>query len=451
MSESFNLVSVEMLLAWPLLIGLLLFLDKRHGRLPLFLSYAYIAAFGIEHWFGALAHAMPWSAFPDSTNTIVGFTYTTLGLACFVLGTAIIRRPRRLAANRASLVYSVPIEAHMMGHRYATLLLVSGALGWIAELTPLNGLPSVTSVISAAKQFLIAGICLKCWLAWHERDRKRLFTWLSLGLAFPFYTVIVTGFLGYGIVFLMTILIFVGAFFRPRIPLVVGASIALLAGVGFFATYLEHRQALRDAVWGDQPLEARIEAVQTIITSMSLFDPFNQMHLQALDTRLNQSWLVGASIAYVPAVKDFAAGKTIYFAAIALIPRAIWPDKPVTAGSMGMVTEYTGIGFAEGISVGMGQVMEFYVNFGTLGVAVGFFLLGMLIRFLDMRIAERVQTASWPQFALWFGVGAATLQPIGQLLEITSSMAGAALLGILLARLFELRQARLLSALRPGR
>lgn len=451
MSESSNLVSVEMLLAWPLLIGLLLFLDRRHGRLPLFLSYSYIAGLSIQHWFGGLAHAMPWNPFPDSTNTIVGFTYTTLGLACFVLGTAVMPRPHRLATNRAKLVYAVPIEAHMMGHRYAKLLLVSGALGWIAEVTPLNGLPSVTSLVSAGKQLLIAGICLKCWLAWHERDRKQLFIWLSLALAFPPYTAIVNGFLGFGIVLLMTILIFVGTFFRPRVLLVVSASIALVVAVGFFASYLEHRQTLRDAVWGNQPLDTRIEAAQTIITSMTPFDPFNQMHLQALDTRLNQNELVGASIAYVPAIKDFAAGGTIYLAAIALIPRAIWPDKPVTAGSMGMVSEYTGISFAEGISVGMGQVMEFYVNFGTIGVAVGFFLLGMLIRFLDMRIAERLQTATWPQFGLWFGAGAATLQPIGQLLEITSSMAGAALLGLLLGRLFELRQARLLTMLRPGR
>jgi hypothetical protein len=184
---------------------------------------------------------------------------------------------------------------------------------------------------------------------------------------------------------------------------------------------------------------------------MTPFDPFNQVHLQALDTRLNQNELVGAAIEYVPAVKEFAAGGTLYLAIIALIPRAIWPDKPVTAGSMGMVSEYTGIRFAEGISVGMGQVMEFYVNFGTIGVVVGFILFGMLVRFLDMRIAEHLQTASWPQFALWFGAGAATLQPIGQLLEITSSMAGAALLGILLARLSELRQARLLGTLRPRR
>jgi hypothetical protein len=394
---------------------------------------------------------MPWNPFPDSTDTIVGFSYTTLGLVCFVLGTAVMGRPRRLAAGRAKLVYAVPIEAHMLGHRYTTLLLASGALGWLAELTPLNGLPSVTSVISAAKQLLIAGICLKCWLAWHEGDRKRLFKWLCLGLAFPLYTTIVSGFLGYGIVFLMTTLIFVGAFFRPRIPLVAGASIALVFAVGFFASYLDNRQMLRDAVWGDQPLEARIEAVQTMIASMGPFDPFNQKHLEALDTRLNQNWLVGAAVAYVPTVKEFAGGKTIYYAAIALIPRAIWPEKPVTAGSMGLVTEYTGIGFAEGISVGMGQVMEFYVNFGTAGVVVGFFLLGMLIRFLDMGIAERLQTASWPQFASWFAAGTATLQPIGQFLEITSSMAGAVVLGLLLARLFELRQARLLAKLRHGR
>jgi hypothetical protein len=451
MSESFNLVSMEMLLAWPLLIGLLLFLDKRHGRLPLFLSYAYIAALGTQHWFGALAHAMPWNPFPDSTDTIAGFTYTTLGLACFVLGTVVMPRPRMLATNGSGLAYAVPIEMHMMGHHYAKLLFVAGALGWVADPTPLNGLPSVTSVISAAKQLLIAGICLKCWLAWHERDRKRLFKWLCAGLAFPVYSVLVTGFLGFGITFLMTILIFVGAFFRPRIPLVVGGSIALLVGIGFFASYLEHRETLRDAVWGNKSLDARIEAVQTMVTSMGPFDPYNQTHLQALDTRLNQNVLVGAAIAYVPAAKEFAAGKTIYFAVIALIPRAIWPDKPVTAGSMGMVSDYTGIRFAEGISVGMGQVLEFYVNFGTIGVVVGFFLFGMLVRFLDMRIADRLQAANWPQFALWFGAGSATLQPIGQLLEITSSMAGAALLGILLARLFALRQARLLGSLRAGR
>src|SRR5262249_5642574 len=163
-------------------------------------------------------------------------------------------------------------------HRYAAFLMAGGTLGWIAELTPLNGLPSVTSIISAAKQLLIAGICVKCWLAWQQHDRKRLFKWVTLGLVFPLYTTIASGFLGYGIVFLMTILIFVGAFFRPRFLLVVGASIAILFAVGFFASYLDHREMLRDAIWGDKPLDARIEAVQTMMMSVGPFDPFNQNH-----------------------------------------------------------------------------------------------------------------------------------------------------------------------------
>ena len=131
----------------------------------------------------------------------------------------------------------------------------------------------------------------------------------ALRLAFPIYTVIVSGFLGYGIGFLITILIFVGTFFRPRVLLVGGQSIALFVGIGFFASYLEHRQTLRDAVWGNQPLETRIEAIQTMVASITPFDPFNQMHLQALDTRLNQNELVGAAIAYVPAFKEFAREK----------------------------------------------------------------------------------------------------------------------------------------------
>jgi hypothetical protein len=451
MTDHSHLVSIEVLLAWPLSVGLLLLLDRRHGPLPLFLSYVYVAGLAVQHWLGGLAHAMPWNPFPDSTNTIVGFNYTTLGLACFILGTAIMPRPRRLVATGWLRQAPLSSAAYALGQHYAKLLLVGGILGWIAEQTPLNGLPSVTSVVSAGKQLLIAGICLKCWLAWHTGDRRQLTLWLCLSLLFPAYTIIVSGFLGYGVTFAMTILIFVGTFYRPRMLLVSGGTIAMFVGIGFFASYLEHRVALREAVWGNKSLEERVDAVQIMVTSLTPFDPFNQTHLQALDARLNQNELVGAAVAYVPAVKEYAAGETIYFALIALIPRAIWPDKPVVAGSMGMVGPYTGMTFAEGTSVGMGQVMEFYVNFGTTGVVVGFLLLGMVVRFLDMRAAERLQTASWPRFALWFGVGAATLQPIGQLLEITSSMAGAAVIGLLLARYAERRQARLVGSLRSGR
>ena len=44
-----------------------------------------------------------------------------------------------------------------------------------------------------------------------------------------------------------------------------------------------------------------------------------------------------------------------------------------------IVQDFTGIEFADGTSVGAGQVLEFYVNFGTWGVIGGFLLFGWLI------------------------------------------------------------------------
>ena len=95
MTEYSNIVSMEMLLAWPLLVGVLLLVDKRHGRLPLFLSYAFIASLAVQHWLGGFAHAMPWKPFLDSTNTISGFSYTTMGVASFVLGSVLVPGPTR--------------------------------------------------------------------------------------------------------------------------------------------------------------------------------------------------------------------------------------------------------------------------------------------------------------------------------------------------------------------
>src|SRR5262249_55054660 len=131
MTEYSNLVSIEILLAWPALVLILLLIDRRHGQLPLFLSYAYIAALAVQHWPGGLAHAMPWNPFHGSTNTIVGMNYTTLALVFFVLGTAIIPGPQRNAFT-GKLQSTATIEK---GNLCAKVLLIAGVAAWMIELT----------------------------------------------------------------------------------------------------------------------------------------------------------------------------------------------------------------------------------------------------------------------------------------------------------------------------
>ena len=129
--------------------------------------------------------------------------------------------------------------------------------------------------------------------------------------------------------------------------------------------------------------------------------------------------------------EEFASGATFWQAVIALVPRAVWPDKPVFAGSMGLVTQYTGVTYAEGTSVGIGQVMEFYINFGTAAVLLGFLTLGVLVAGIDKAMADRLAAGDWRGCAFWFMPGIALLQVGGSLVEVTASF-GASMVAIYL-------------------
>jgi hypothetical protein len=110
---------------------------------------------------------------------------------------------------------------------------------------------------------------------------------------------------------------------------------------------------------------------------------------------------------------------------ISLVPRALWPDKPAVGGGGDVVTKYTGIRFAQGTSIGAGQVLEFYVNFGPWGVIGGFLIYGWLLGFMDVAISESLRHGDQRRFLFWFLIAIGLLQPGGNLMEIAAS-AGAA-------------------------
>ncbi|MCP6769100.1 hypothetical protein NL529_30065, partial [Klebsiella pneumoniae] len=86
-----------------------------------------------------------------------------------------------------------------------------------------------------------------------------------------------------------------------------------------------------------------------------LFDPRNIRQLERIDERLNQNYLVGAAVRHLQDGRvDFAAGSTVSDAALNIIPRALWPDKPIGAGSGDLVAIYTGLEFSKETSVGIG-------------------------------------------------------------------------------------------------
>src|SRR5262249_28856942 len=157
----------------------------------------------------------------------------------------------------------------------------------------------------------------------------------------PILTVVTTGFVGYGIMMLVTILMFVSMFFRPRWFLLVCLLVGIYAGTSFWVAYANQRDDLRSAVWGGADYHTPVSRLINIFEAVTPFDLSNLNHLDAVDLRLNQNWLVGSALRTTPALIPYEEGETIYAAILAIIPRAIWPDKPVTGGSGDYVSKHT--------------------------------------------------------------------------------------------------------------
>jgi hypothetical protein len=103
---------------------------------------------------------------------------------------------------------------------------------------------------------------------------------------------------------------------------------------------------------------------------------------------------------------------------LAVIPRVFWPDKPIIAGSGSIVADMTGLHLSKTTSFGVGNVMEFDINFGITGVIIGFLLLGCVLRKLDLNASATYERGELGSTLLYFLPAVALIQPNGSMVEM---------------------------------
>jgi hypothetical protein len=395
------------------------------------LVWAYLANLWLLHWPAAVSYTLPWYSPIEFSTVYEGFKQSAIGVVAFGVGAAFL-------APFVVGVLEPPggVKAERTGQLPDALLprsyLIIGILAY-AVLVPLARMvPTFNAVAVAATQLVVVGICLRCWHGWFTRNNWMFYSALAVAAIIPFATVLGQGFLGYGAASVMTILCFNGSFIRPRWKVAVAGVLVAYLGFSAFVTYMRDRGEIREVVWGGESVTHRITSVLSSVRNTELFDPRDPNHLQRIELRLNQNYLVGASVEMIESgARVPARGETVWQALLGLVPRAIWAEKPVYAGSPGIVSEYTGISFAQGTSVGVGQVMEFFINFRLAGVIVGFLLLGTLIGMFDTWAAERLWQGDWMRFAMWFLAGLGFIQAGGSLVEVMSTVAAGLLAAVL--------------------
>jgi hypothetical protein len=399
--------------------------DAKGAGFPL----AYLLCLWMLYWVAPALYVLPgYSNFFDPDDVVAGLEQSTYAVVAFSAGYLMLT----YALGRAAKSHFAADRPHVSDTEVAGLYIGVGAAFILLSLSPLSKLPTVTSLITGASNLAVVGLMLKSWHAWRSGNRSSFWLWLLVSLTYPLLTVITQGFLGYGIFSMILLCSFVAVFYRPRWRLLVLGLAAAYLGLSLFVTYMRDRDAIRATVWGGQSYGSRIDQLKSTFSQAEFFSINNDEHLRPIDERLNLSAQVGRSVHYIESgSQEFARGETLWQAIIALIPRVFWPEKPVGAGSFDLVSKYTGWHIEEGTSIGIGSVMELFINFGQWGVIIGFLITGVIIALIDKGAGESLANNDSLNFACWYLPGIAFLNVGGSFVETTASAAASLAMALL--------------------
>ena len=389
----------------------------RKDRVSLGLPIAYLYSLLLIHVPGAFAHIAGRDFLLHSDLIEIGMRFVALGSVCFVAGV--------WWARFRSLFAIMPIRREANWHHFLWFCLFGGWL-LIYGLSPLYEIPSVSAAVEKGGAIWMLGVMLGLRAACQRRDLKRIAMWLGALLVYPVLMLLLGGFLSYGSAAIIIVCAVLTISTRSYWRVVVGIAVFSFLSLSIFVNYFQHRGDIRDQVWGGAPLEARIGSVADTVRGFEWFDPNDRAHLSALDQRLNQNYFVGLAARRIQLGQvDYLKGHSVWEGLLSLVPRVLWPEKPVFAGSPQIVSKMTGLHLSPKTSFGVGNVMEFQINFGIPGVVIGFFVLGWLIGTLDVKAAIAERRGDLGRLILFFLPCVALIQPNGSIVEITGGPAAA--------------------------
>jgi hypothetical protein len=400
--------------------------SRRDGA-SLGLPIAYLFSLLFQHLPGGLAHLVGGHFFTDSSATEIGLRFTAIGTVAFVIGVVFAQRasikPERIIfeqARRGSLRME---DYHALG--FARLCFLGG-MALVALASVLKRIPSLGAAVDQAASIWILGVLVGLLVTTKYRLWGKMFLWMVALAIYPTVVLINAGFLSFGTtsIFVVTAALLVSV--RSDLRAYIGLGLfSLICFLGFLS-YFQSRNGIRESLGAGAPLVERIQWSSSIFMDIRFFDPANNQQLDALDQRLNQNYFAGAAAQRIEAGHvQFLSGRSVAEGLQALIPRAIWPDKPIFAGSSEMIREMSGFIVNDNTSFGVGQVMEFYINFGILSLIIGFALFGLAYGWMDHMAAMALRNQDYGGVFIWFLPCISMLSPLASIAEIMGKVASA--------------------------
>jgi hypothetical protein len=371
-------------------------LQANRGQAHIGGQLGFLAGLWIKYLFAPLVYLIPGYCGIYPEWEVPGALVCLYGLAGFTAGTYLLPmffriRPLKGAGPAVAVPSSLRNGLLILG----MLFFVAKRLGALA--------PGLQAIIAGGQQLMVVAVVLNIWEAARRKENKKVAFWVVFSFIFPVQTIVNDGFLSFGMLAMVPVLIFATTCIGKRNYFRVGvfSVIGLYLGLSLFVNYFRDRNQIRAAVWGGDSFTNRVERLAQTFENFELFSIHKPAHLDSLSGRLNQTWIVGAGVTYTKNTQGWAHGSTLVTAALGFVPRFIWKDKPVQGGSS-VITQYTGIVFSEGSSFGIGQILELYVNFGSWMVFFGYMVIGGLLDYVDVAGRNALKAGNFQTFIYCF-------------------------------------------------
>lgn len=355
-----------------------------------------------------------------------GILLTAVAAVCFVVGTSVVALTRREQSR------DLEERLEFLGSNFMFFCLMSGAVLTFG-VGPLRAVPTLGAALYFGSSVWMLAALVGLAGAVRNRKSAQFALWLAVLLGYPLLVLLLSGFMSYGAAAVIVVGSLAVVQTRTNLrSLMIIVALGYL-GISVFVNYYGSRADLRSTLWSSAGFEQRIDAVADAFSGITLFSHNNPKHLKALTQRLNQNEFVGIAADRLDNGQvEYLRGQSLWEAAIAPIPRAIWPDKPVGGGSGKIIPNMTGLKLARNTSWGVGNVMEFYINFGLSSLIGGFLLLGFVIAWLDRRAALLLTSPRPSRSLLYFLPCLALIQPNGSLVELVGGAFAALLAAVAL-------------------
>lgn len=422
------------LFIWTLAIGLQCWWVRRRDFQSIGLPISYLVSMALIHVTGAMLYADNLYAYYEVSWVEDGFHFSAIGALAFSIGSTFSQwwgyRPNSFIA------YSKESAKPAMRMLRPMPLLVFGIGYWVFGLPIISQIPSGAAISSGFVSLIPAAAFLGIFKARLTQNRMQMLCWLIMLALVPVFTVASSGFLGFGVTMMTIVVCALLVCIKPWRRWLWLSPLALFLGLSVYVSYMVSRDDIREEVWDNPTLSERISAITGTYEKAEWFDPMDMSQRKIIDGRLNQNVFVGQVKQRVETgATQIVNGETIIAGFASYIPRVFWPDKPGVGGSGILVSRFTGIKFSEGTSVGIGQVLEFYINFGVTGMAICFVILGAVLGAIDVRAANALRNLQWRRFLIFLLAGIGLVQPIGSFNEILTSPISGIIAAVVAAQL----------------